>query len=75
VSRIELGYGDETFKIRMRNGGIPLARGRVELAAPAMVLKRWREEIERWVRTSPLYGLARVPGRLITRLERWNRLR
>jgi CelD/BcsL family acetyltransferase involved in cellulose biosynthesis len=75
VSRIELGYGDETFKLRMRTDGIPLARGRVEVSSPAMVLKRWREGIERWVRATPLYGIARVPGRLITRLERWNRFR
>ena len=75
VTRIELGYGDETFKLRMRNGGTPLARGRVERASPAIALRRWREGLERWVRASSFYGIARVPGRVITRLEQWNRFR
>jgi CelD/BcsL family acetyltransferase involved in cellulose biosynthesis len=75
VSRIELGYGDEAFKLRLRTGGIPVARGRVEVSSAAVTLLRCREGIERWVRASPFYGIARVPGRLITRLEGWNRMR
>jgi hypothetical protein len=75
VDRIELGYGEETFKLRMRNGGIPLARGRIESSSPVIALRRWREGLERWVRASSLYGIARIPGRVLIRFERWNQFR
>jgi len=75
VKRIDLGYGDEEFKLKLRNGGTSLARGRVEIPSATMTLLRSREGLERWLKASPLYRVARIPGRLLTRLERWYRFR
>ena len=75
VKRIDLGYGDEVYKLRFRTGAIPMAEGRVEMASIPMAVRRWREGLESWVRRSPLLSLARAPGRLFKRLETWNRYR
>ena len=75
VKRIDLGYGDETYKFRHRSGAIPLAQGRVEMPSIAASFRRWREGLESWVRRTPLLSVARMPGRLFKRLETWNRYR
>ncbi len=77
VRRIDLGLDDEgtTYKVRLRSGGIPVARGRIEVASPATTALRWREATEAWVRRSPLIAFARLPGRVIRRFERWYQLR
>lgn len=75
VTRIDLGPGGEEYKLRLRSGAMPLARGRVEMASVTMSALRCRESVERWVRNSPLESLARVPGRLVKRFEAWRRFR
>jgi CelD/BcsL family acetyltransferase involved in cellulose biosynthesis len=76
VTRIDLGMGGEnTYKPRLRTDGIPVAQGRVELPSLVVAARRLRRSSEAWVRRSPLAPLARVPGRLFTRLERWRRFR
>jgi CelD/BcsL family acetyltransferase involved in cellulose biosynthesis len=75
IKRIDLGYGDEEYKRRLRSGSIPVAHGRVELPSLGVSLRRWRAGLESWVRRSPLLPIARYPGRLIRRLELWNRFR
>jgi CelD/BcsL family acetyltransferase involved in cellulose biosynthesis len=75
VKRIDLGYGDEVYKLRFRTGAIPMAEGRVEMASIPTAVRRWREGLESWVRRSPLLSLARAPGRIFKRLETWNRYR
>ena len=75
VKRIDLGYGDEVYKLRFRTGAIPVGEGRVEMASIPSAVRRWREGLESWVRRSPLLSLARIPGRLFKRLETWNRYR
>lgn len=75
VKRIDLGYGDEEYKLRLRSGEIPVAQGRVEIPSLAVSLRRWRERAESWVRRTPLLPILRYPGRLIKGLEQWNRSR
>jgi CelD/BcsL family acetyltransferase involved in cellulose biosynthesis len=75
VRRIDLGYGDEEYKLRLRSGEIPVAQGRVEVPSMGVSFRRWRESLESWVRRSPLYPVVRYPGRLIKGLEKWNRHR
>jgi CelD/BcsL family acetyltransferase involved in cellulose biosynthesis len=75
VTRIELGEGEEEFKMRLRSGAVSIARGRVEVPSVTMALVKMREASEAWVKSSPLAAVARGPGRLIKRLERWNRFR
>lgn len=75
LRRIDLGSGDEEFKQRLRSGGTPVAGGRVEVPSVAVHLLRLREATESWVRRSPLLGLARGPGRLLKRFEKWNQFR
>ncbi|HEX7902112.1 MAG TPA: GNAT family N-acetyltransferase [Planctomycetota bacterium] len=75
VKRIDLGYGDEEFKLRMRSGAIPVAQGRVEVPSLAGAVRRWRAGLEAWVRRTPLLPLVRYPGRVLKRLELWGRTR
>jgi len=75
LKRIDLGSGGEDYKLRLRSGGIPVAGGRVEVPSVAMHLLRLREATESWVRSSPLIGIARGPGRLLKRFERWSQFR
>ena len=76
IRRIDLGLGDEsTYKPRLATGSIPLADGRVELRSLVTAARRLRRDAEAWVRRSPLLPIARVPGRLPTRMERRRRFR
>ena len=75
VKRIDLGYGDEVYKLRFRTGAIRMVEGRAEVASISGAVRRWREGLETWVRGSSLLPLARLPGRLFKRLETWNRYR
>lgn len=75
VRRIDLGYGDEEYKMRLRSGEIPVARGRIEMPSLSGSLRRWREGLESWVRKSPLMPMVRIPGRVLKRFELWNRYR
>lgn len=75
LKRIDLGSGDEEFKMRLRSGGVPVAGGRIELPSVAVNLLHFREATETWIRKSPLLGIARGPGRLLKRFERWNQFR
>ena len=72
---IDLGKGSTLYKDRLMSGEVPLAEGRVELPSLATAVRRLRRGTEAWVRRSPLVGVARGPGRLLKRAERWWRLR
>jgi len=75
VRRIDLGYGTEEYKRRLRSGSVSVAQGRVDLPSLGVALKKMRDGLERWVRKSPLLPIARYPGRLFRRLELWSRFR
>ncbi|MBI4566713.1 MAG: GNAT family N-acetyltransferase [Planctomycetes bacterium] len=75
VRRIDLGYGDEEFKRRLRSGFIPVAAGRIEIPSLVLSVKRWRDGLESWVRRTPLLPVLRIPGRLVKGLEFRSRYR
>jgi len=75
VRAIDFGKGEGEYKRRMANGAVAIAEGSVELPSLATTARRLRRDAERWVKQSPIAAPARVPGRLVTRLERWLRFR
>lgn len=76
IRRIDLGKGGaETYKPRLRSGGIPVAEGRLETEGCITTLHRTRRKAETWIRRSPLLPLVRWPGRILKRMERAARFR
>jgi CelD/BcsL family acetyltransferase involved in cellulose biosynthesis len=75
VRTIDFGKGDDRYKQSAMTGAIELREGAFELPSLASAARRARRGLEGWVRRSPLAGIARIPGRWITRLERRNRFR
>ena len=71
IEKIDLGRGVATFKSLVMSGTTEVAVGSVDLRPVARCLRnRWRQTKD-WVRNSPLYGPARIPGRIIHRLTEW----
>jgi CelD/BcsL family acetyltransferase involved in cellulose biosynthesis len=75
VRTIDLGKGEDPYKQRLMTGAVEVREGAVELPSLAAAARGARRGLEAWVRRSPLAGLARIPGRWLTRLERRRRLR
>jgi CelD/BcsL family acetyltransferase involved in cellulose biosynthesis len=75
AGKIDLGKGDDDYKLRFANSAISIAEGAVELPSLARAYRVLRRKSEALVRDTPLEALARVPGRLLTRAERNRRLR
>lgn len=76
LQRIDLGLGSEaSYKPRLANGAIELVEGRVEAPSLVMRARQCRINAERWVRQSPFVGIARIPGRLLVRVEDWLKTR
>ena len=72
---IDLGKGDDPYKRSVMTGAAELREGIVELPSVASTARRARHNVEAWVRRSPLIGIARIPGRWLTRFERRSRFR
>jgi CelD/BcsL family acetyltransferase involved in cellulose biosynthesis len=75
VRMIDLGKGDDDYKLRFANSAISIAEGTIELPSLARAYRALRRQSEAFVRDTPLETLARVPGRLLTRAERKRRMR
>ena len=76
IKRMDLGQGgDDTYKPRLATGAIPVATGRLELPSLSATVRRATRRAESWIRSSPILPLARIPGRLIKRMERVARFR
>jgi CelD/BcsL family acetyltransferase involved in cellulose biosynthesis len=74
IRRIDLGLGgEETYKPRLRTGGIPLAVGTIERPALVNAARRMGQRLERWGRASPLLPVLRMPGRIIKGITRRGR--
>jgi len=69
VTAIDFGKGDEAYKRRLATASVSIAEGRVELPSLARSLRTLRRTAETAVRQSPLRAVARIPGRLVRRLE------
>jgi CelD/BcsL family acetyltransferase involved in cellulose biosynthesis len=72
---IDFGKGDDRYKQAAMTGAAELGEGVVELPSLAAAARRARRGLESWVRRSPLAGIARIPGRWVTRFERRGRFR
>ena len=71
ITKIDMGRGVATHKSRVMSGTTEVAVGSVDLRPVARCLRNsWRQTRE-WVRNSPLYVPARIPGRIIHRISEW----
>ena len=71
IDKIDMGRGVARYKSLVMSGTTDVAVGSVDLRPVARCLRyRWRQTRE-WVRNSPLYRPARIPGRIIHRLSEW----
>jgi CelD/BcsL family acetyltransferase involved in cellulose biosynthesis len=75
ILRIELGAGDEPYKLLLANAASPVAQGFIGgLSLPAL-LRRGRYGVETAAARLPLGPVAAWPGRLFRRLDRIGRYR
>jgi CelD/BcsL family acetyltransferase involved in cellulose biosynthesis len=75
VQFIDLGKGEEDYKLAYGTSGVPLAEGVVETR---MLSAAWRatwRQTRDWVRQSPLHEPARVPIRWLRQVRDWVALR
>ena len=72
---IDLGRGDERYKSSLMNGSTPIAEGRIERPSLVSRMRKARRATEGWAAGRRLPRLARLPGRLLRRYERWQRFR
>ena len=71
IGKIDMGRGVAKYKSLVMSGTTEVAVGSVDLRPVARCLRTsWRQTRE-WVRQSPLYRPARVPGRIIHRISEW----
>ncbi len=70
---IDFGKGMLAFKKHFMTNAIVVAEGSVQRPSLASMMRNARNRTERAIRGSPLEAIARIPGRLIKRMERRNR--
>jgi len=70
IRAIDLGKGDSLYKQRLTSGAVEVAEGSVEASCVTSMARRIRRGVEAWVRGSALAPVARIPGRLLRRVER-----
>ncbi len=72
---IDLGKGEERYKLSLMNGATLLAEGCVERPSLISGLRRVRRATERWMDSRSLPRLTRLPGRMLRHYERRRRYR
>ncbi len=70
IAAIDMGWGDTKYKQRLCDGSVPIAVGRVEIASPAVGLRRARRATEELFQRLPLGALSAVPRKAFYRIER-----
>jgi CelD/BcsL family acetyltransferase involved in cellulose biosynthesis len=75
LTTIDLGKGSTMYKDRLSTGSVQITEGCVQLPSLATSLGQLRRSSEEWVRRSPFFGAARIPGRFVKRAEKWLRFR
>jgi CelD/BcsL family acetyltransferase involved in cellulose biosynthesis len=75
LSSIDLGKGSTMYKDRLATGGIKISEGSVEIPSVSTSLLQFRRASENWIRQSPFLTVAKIPGKLVKRAERWLRFR
>lgn len=75
VARIDLGKGDESYKVKLAGSADPVATGVIDLRPLATTVRSaWRKTRD-WVRGSPLNKQLDAPVAWIRRLREWAALR
>ena len=69
VERIDLGEGDESYKLSFMTGATALAVGSVDTRPAARAARKLWHHTKRWVRESPFRGTATVPWRFIRNMR------
>lgn len=71
ITKIDLGRGVAPYKSLVMSDTTEVAVGSVDLRPVARCLRTSWRQTRQWVRNSPLYGPARIPGRIIHRISEW----
>jgi CelD/BcsL family acetyltransferase involved in cellulose biosynthesis len=69
LTRIDLGKGNERYKVQFASGAIEMAAGVVDGSAMTGFVRRNWHRTKDWVKASPLAGAARVPARIVRSLR------
>ena len=75
LRKLDLGRGVAPYKARAMSGATRVLEGSVDLRPVARHLRSTWIATRKLVKSSALYGPARVPGRLIHRLREWAEFR
>jgi len=75
IRRIDLGRGVAGYKRRAMSGAVTVAEGSVDLRPVVRHVREGWRQAQDWVRSSPLRGPARLPGRFIHHLSEWMEFR
>ena len=75
LASIDLGKGSTMYKDRLSTGVIEIAEGCVEIPSLSTSIRRLRRSSEKWIRQSPFFAAAKIPGRFVKRAEKWLRFR
>jgi CelD/BcsL family acetyltransferase involved in cellulose biosynthesis len=75
IKIIDLGKGEDLYKKRFSNGETIVAEGSVETSLLVSKFRNLRQDIETFVRNSPIARPIFIPGRLIKKFERWVKIR
>ncbi|MCA9118918.1 MAG: GNAT family N-acetyltransferase [Planctomycetaceae bacterium] len=71
IEKIDMGRGVATYKSLVMSGTTEVAVGSVDLRPVARCLRNGWRQTRAWIRNSPLYTPARIPGRIIHRISEW----
>lgn len=75
IASIELGAGDEPYKLEVADTAFPVAEAVIARPSAAMAAWRLRRGVEGLARRLPIGPAAEWPSKLFFRLDRWRRLR
>jgi CelD/BcsL family acetyltransferase involved in cellulose biosynthesis len=71
VVRIDFGKGDQRFKTSFMSGAESVAEGSIDLRRWSGAFKRTWLHTRDWIRSTPLRAPARVPARMLRRIQAW----
>ncbi|HEX5102879.1 MAG TPA: GNAT family N-acetyltransferase [Pirellulaceae bacterium] len=71
IDCIDLGKGDEEYKLMFASGSVPLAEGVVETRPLSAAMRRGWRQTRDWVKQSPLERPARASLRWLRQVKQW----
>ena len=71
ITKIDLGKGDEEYKLSMSSGATLLAEGAVDQRPLSAHLRRSWQATRDWMKSSPFAGPAKAPVRWMRRMRDW----